>query len=66
MVSTQKIEHTLPLTKPLVTVVNIGSTFGTPVNDKEYQIPFRSTGKIDKITFALDPPGLTPSDVQKF
>jgi arylsulfatase len=47
-------------------VVNIGGTFGTPVNDKEYQIPFRSTGKIDKITFALDPPRLTPSDVQKF
>ncbi|OSI60258.1 arylsulfatase [Bradyrhizobium canariense] len=65
VVSTQKIEHTIPLTKPLDTVVNIGAAAGTPVDDGDYKIPFRFTGKIDKLTIALDRPKLTPEDVRK-
>lgn len=65
VVSTQKLEHTLPLTKPLDTVVNIGDATLTPVDDKDYQIPFKFTGKIDKITIKLEPPQLTPEDVKK-
>jgi arylsulfatase len=64
-VSTQKMEYTLPLTKPLDTVVNIGNASGTPVDDKDYQIPFRFTGKIDKLNIVLEPPKLTPEDLQK-
>ena len=30
-----------------------------------YQVPFAFTGKIDKLTIALDEPKLTPDDVQK-
>ena len=65
VVSTQKIEHTIPLTKPLDTVVNIGAAAGTPVDDADYKIPFRFTGKINKLTVALDRPKLTPEDVKK-
>jgi arylsulfatase A-like enzyme len=65
VVSTQKMEHTLPLTKPLDTVVNIGDATGTPVDDGDYKIPFRFTGKIDKLTIALDRPKLSAEDVTK-
>jgi hypothetical protein len=65
VVSTQKMENTVPLTKPLDTVVNIGAAAGTPVDDEDYKIPFKFTGKIDKITITLEPPKLTPEDVKK-
>jgi hypothetical protein len=64
-VSTQKIEHTLPMAKPLDTVVNIGEASLSPVDDADYEIPFKFTGKIDKITITLEPPKLTPEDVKK-
>jgi arylsulfatase A-like enzyme len=64
-VATEKMEHTLPLTKPLDTVYNIGAASGTPVDDKDYQIPFTFTGKINKITVALDRPKLSPADAKK-
>jgi len=60
-VSTRKMEHTTPLTKPLDTVVNIGDATLTPVDDKDYQIPFKFTGKIDK----LYPPKLSPEDIKR-
>jgi arylsulfatase len=59
------MEHTVPLTKPLDTVVNIGDAAGTPVDDADYKIPFQFTGKINKLTIALDRPKLTPDDVKK-
>jgi arylsulfatase len=46
-------------------LVNIGTAAGTPVDDKDYKIPFKFTGRIDKLTITLDPPKLTPEDVQK-
>jgi hypothetical protein len=64
-VATQRMEHTVPLTKPLDTVVNIGAATGTPVDDADYQIPFQFTGKIEKIVIKLEPPKLTPEDVKK-
>ena len=64
VVATKKIDHTLPLTKPLDTVFNIADASGTPVDDKDYQIPFPFTGNIKKITIALDRPTLSPQDIQ--
>jgi hypothetical protein len=37
----------------------------SPVDDNDYQIPFTFTGKINKITYALDPPKLSPADIKK-
>jgi arylsulfatase len=64
-VATEKMEHTLPLTKPLDTVFNIGAASGTPVDDKDYQVPFTFTGKINKLTIELDRPKLSPADIKK-
>ncbi len=33
---------------------DIGADTGTPVDDRDYQVPFAFTGKIDKLTIALD------------
>ena len=64
-VSIEKMEHTVPLTKPLDTVFNIGDAAGTPVDDADYSIPFPFAGKIDKLTIVLDRPKLTPGDIEK-
>ena len=32
------------------------------MDDKDYQLPFRFTGKIDKLTIKLGPPQLTAAD----
>ena len=36
----------------------------TPVDDNDYKIPFRFTGKLDKLTFKLGPTQLTSEDHQ--
>ena len=38
---------------------------GLPLDDRDYQIPFPFTGKINKLTIAVDQPKLTPEDVKK-
>src|SRR5271170_5345915 len=65
VVSTQKIERTLPLVKPLDQSFDIGLSGPTPMDDRDYKVPFNFTGKINKVTIALDPPKLTPDDVAK-
>jgi len=65
LVSTQKLERSVPLTLPWNETFDIGSDTGTPVDDQEHQIPFKFTGTIDKLKVALDEPHLTPADLQK-
>jgi arylsulfatase len=64
-VATHKMEHTIPLVLPIDETFDIGADTGTPVDDNDYQVPFAFTGKIDKLTIELEPPKLTPDDVQK-
>jgi hypothetical protein len=64
-VSTQKLERTLPLVKPLDQSFDIGLSGPAPVDDHDYKVPFNFTGKINRVTIALDPPKLTPDDVEK-
>src|SRR5271163_3354450 len=65
VVSTQTLEHTLPLVKPLDDTFNIGEAGAQPVDDKDYKVPFKFTGTINKVTITLDPPVLTPEDIKK-
>jgi len=62
VVSTQKLEKTVPLTLPWDETFDIGSDTGTPVSDEDYQVPFPFSGKINKLTFAIDRPKLTQED----
>lgn len=63
--ATQTMERTVPLILPIDETFDIGSDSGTPVDDRDYQVPFRFTGKINGLRITLDPPRLSPNDVQK-
>ena len=65
VVSTQTMEKTIPIGLPIDETFDIGSATGTPVDDDDYQLPFTFTGKIDNLTFKIEPPQLTPEDIQK-
>jgi arylsulfatase len=65
-VTTQTMERTVPLALNTVgETFDIGSKTGTPVDDRDYQIPFTFTGKINKLTFSVEPPVLTLEDEKK-
>ena len=64
-VATQKMEHTLPFILQWDENLDIGSDTGTPVEDKDYKVPFKFTGKIDRITLTVDRPKLTPADEKR-
>jgi arylsulfatase len=61
-VASKTIPHTIPF------LINLGETFDvgvdtrTGVNDEDYKVPFRFTGKIDKLTIKLGPEQLTADD----
>jgi arylsulfatase A-like enzyme len=65
VVSTQKLERTVPLTLPWDETFDIGSDTGTPVDDHDYQVPFKFTGKIEKLEITVERPKLTPEDEKK-
>jgi hypothetical protein len=60
VVSTQKMEHTVPLLLPIDETFDIGWKTGTPVDDRDL-----FTGKIDKLTISVAPPKLTAEDEKK-
>jgi len=64
-VSTQKMERTVPLILQWDETFDIGADTGTPVDDRDYRVPFEFTGKLDALTIALDRPKLTPADEKK-
>ena len=39
--------------------------YSSYTHDKDYQVPFNFTGKIDKLTISVEPPKLTPDDIKK-
>jgi arylsulfatase len=61
-VANQKIQHTLPFIMSIDETFDIGADTRTPVDDKDYQIPFRFTGKLHKLTYKLGPEQLTSED----
>jgi arylsulfatase A-like enzyme len=65
VVATEKMVRTIPLTLQWDETFDIGADTGTPVDDKDYQVPFKFTGKINKITLTIDRPKLSPEDVKK-
>ncbi|WP_395665482.1 arylsulfatase [Methylocella sp.] len=65
VVATQKMDHTVPLILQWDETFDIGADTGTPVDDADYRLPFPFTGKIARLTLALDPPKLTDEDKAK-
>jgi len=65
VVSTKTMEKTIPIGLPIDETFDIGSATGTPVDDGDYQLPFKFTGKIEKLTITIEPPKLTPQDLER-
>ena len=61
-VATLKPPHTIPFLMPADETFDVGMDTRTPVNDKDYQVPFRFTGEIKKLTFNIGPEQLTAED----
>jgi hypothetical protein len=40
-------------------------TPGTPVDDQDYQVPFNFTGKLEKLTIAIERPKLSAADEKR-
>jgi arylsulfatase A-like enzyme len=59
VVANKKIPHTIPFLTVGDETFDVGADTRTPVDDKDYQVPFRFNGKIDKLTFKLGPIQLT-------
>jgi hypothetical protein len=64
-VAKNSMEHTTPITFPEDETFDIGQDTRTPLAliEYRYDVPFRFTGKIDKLTFKLEP--FTPEQEAK-
>ena len=54
-VANLKIPHTIPAILTIDESLDVGVDTRTPVDDKDYQLPFRFTGKLGKVQFNLKP-----------
>jgi hypothetical protein len=62
--SRQKMEHTIPFLMSLDESLDIGMDTRTGVDDS-YQLPFKFTGTIDKVTYNIGVEQLTAADHEK-
>jgi hypothetical protein len=61
-VANKKVPHTIPFLMTIDETFDVGVDTRTPVDDKDYQVPFRFTGKIAKLTIKLGKEQLTNED----
>src|SRR5262249_37018717 len=63
-VARQRMERTIPFILQWDENFDIGADTGTPVAE-DYQVPFKFTGTLDKLTLTIDRPKLSPEDIKK-
>jgi len=62
VVADQAMERTIPITLQWDEALDIGADTGTPVDDSDYQIPFRFGSRLHKVMIRLQPRRLTPAE----
>lgn len=62
VVATNTMERSIPFVFTVDESFDIGSDTGTPIDDQDYQVPFKFTGTINKLTIAVENSKLTPED----
>jgi arylsulfatase A-like enzyme len=62
--ASQKMERTVPLILQWDETFDVGADTGTPVDDRDYQVPFRFSGTLDKLTIKVQPPILSEADLK--
>jgi arylsulfatase len=55
-VAKQAIPHTIPFVATIDESFDVGIDTRSPVDDKDYQVPFRFTGTLNKLTVKIGPP----------
>jgi arylsulfatase len=63
-VDRKRMARTVPLILQWDETFDVGADTGTPVDDHDYQVPFRFTGKLTKLTLQLKPVRLSAADRQ--
>lgn len=61
-VANRKIQRTIPFIMTIDETFDVGVDTRTSVDDKDYQVPFRFTGKLAKLTYKLGPVRLTSDE----
>jgi arylsulfatase len=59
-IATKSLSGSIPAILTIDETLDIGSDTRTPVDDSDYQVPFRFTGTINKVGFKLGPSQLLP------
>jgi len=65
-VAKKTIPHTVPALFTIDESFDVGVDTRTSVDDKDYQPPFRFTGKLNKLTIKLEPPNRTAEEEKLF
>jgi len=63
-VASKQVPHTIPFLMAIDETFDVGIDTRTPVDDKDYQVPFRFTGKLAKLTIRVGPEQLAEADRQ--
>ena len=63
-VAQQSLAHTQPIIWAWDETFDIGLDTGTPVDDRDYQVPFAFTGKLVKITVDLGESSVSPEAIK--
>ena len=67
-VVTRSMPRTIPIALTLDETFDVGSDTGTPVDDRDYQVPFAFTGRLVRLTVDLGASTVTPealADLQR-
>jgi len=65
-VDSKTIPHTIPFLMSIDETFDVGIDTRTPVDDKDYQVPFRFTGTLNKLTVNLKPEPMSAEDQKKW
>ena len=65
-VDSKTIPHTIPFLMTIDETFDVGIDLRTPVDDKDYQVPFRFTGKLVKVTVNLKPAPMSAEDQKRW
>ena len=61
-VASKKVPHTTPFVMTIDETFDVGMDLRTPIDDNDYQVPFRFTGTIAKLTLKVGPEQLADAD----
>jgi arylsulfatase A-like enzyme len=65
-VDSKTIPHTIPFLMSIDETFDVGVDTRTPVDDKDYQVPFRFTGKLNKLTVNLKPEPMSAEEQKQW